>query len=149
MSTKNKNLYLPHIEEHKLPAPAKMPILEYEEPQNSPDLFLWCVDDITLKLKEQKAELPDDFRETLYRSIFAETLNMAFEELSSDYQKEVSALSSLETVEEVLTALSDLMEAEPVTGFIFNKALIAAYVSKCMHYGLSANKLVSSLLYQQ
>lgn len=148
MAQKNKKLYLTHIEEAALPAPKNLPLLEHHDPETTPDLFLWCVDDITLKLKKQNAEIPENYRESLYRSIFAYTLEIALEEMTDEFNHHVEKIASLQSVEEVLSYLSDVMDSDPAVGFIFNKSLIAAYVSKCMEYGISANKLVSSLLYQ-
>jgi hypothetical protein len=140
-------LTLRHIEELALPAPQNLPKLTHENPDQAPDLFLWCVDDITLKLMRQDAEIPENFRDNLYRSIFADTLNIAFKEFSELGYESDTDFTSYETLEEVIVQITTMLEAKPELGFIFNKSLVTAYLTKCMDYATAADTYMSSLLY--
>jgi hypothetical protein len=140
-------LSLEHLKEMALPAPNALPALTHQTFDEAPDLFLWCVDDITLKLMKQDAIITIEFRENLYRSIFTSTLNIAFKELEETHIKSISEFIKLNTLDEVLFKLSELIDENPELGFVFNKSLITAYVTKSMDYAIEADPFMSSMLY--
>lgn len=148
MTATQTHQYLQYLQPEALPAPKALPPLAHEEAASAPDLFLWCVNDITLKLTQAEATIPEDFRENLYRHIFAASLNIAFEEAEDLFPDSLRRIQKATSLEDVLTTLSSEIEASPELALVFNKALIAAYVLKCMEYAVSADQFISSILYK-
>jgi hypothetical protein len=131
-----------------IPVPSTLPEYSSFSAQESPDLFLWCVDDITLKLLKQDAVIPENFREKLYRILLSHTLNIAFEEMENSYPNELKNVTNNEFFDDVMSSLTSYVENSPEIAFILNKSLIASYVTKCMEYAIKADSFVTSLLYK-
>ena len=112
MQNLTQQLKLSHLKEMALPAPKTLPALTHQTFDDAPDLFLWCVDDITMKLMKQDAVIPINFRENLYRSIFTATLNISFKELETLQAEQISDFVTLETLDEVLTQLTQMIDNE-------------------------------------
>ena len=148
MTATQTHAYLQYLQPELLPAPKSFPPLTEEDATASPDLFLWCVNDITLKLARAGGIIPAEFRESLYRHIFASSLNIAFEEAEELFPEAFARIQKATSLEGVLTTLSSQIEEIPELALVFNKALIAAYVLKCMEYAVSADTFISSILYK-
>lgn len=148
MSEDNQIKHLQHLEESALPAPKELPKLTAQKAEEAPDLFLWCVNDITLKLQNIGAVIPDDFRLKLYRNIFVSTLDLSLDQLENSHPDVAKKINKFNKLEDVLEYLSTLIESDIELGITINKSLIAAYVSKCMEFEVTADPFVSSFLYQ-
>lgn len=147
MSEDNQKLNLKNLHKADLPAPKDLPPLSNQSGEDVPDLFLWCVDDITIKLQKLGNDLPDNFRELLYQNIFVSTLDLSMGEFQLSFPKVAKELSKIKELKEVLEYLSKKLENDIEIGLIVNKALIASYANKCMEFEISIDPFLSSFLY--